>query len=375
MLYTLFIEILSHFRFILGTGTALVNATSLISIGEIASPQIRGQMTSIYQISMNVGVILPGILTAIFSEYKALAWGITFFAAIGVLSLLWVTETPNFLVSSSKLNEAKQNLQRIRRGYPQNEIDDEFEKLKRYIEDEKLKKSKLSWLNFLKSKAIRKPMITGVLLNFFTILTGGVILRVYTTTIYPSNPFVPKKYYPLMNQIASLVIAFSTALYIDKFSRRAIFLFGTAVMIITNLICAFSNYFYIEKHIEYVFKLVFVLANMVQIINYNATVQPMNSAIKSELFPQAVKGFCGSLTIMSQASATIVLFQLYNFMRDYLHIYLAYVIFSINSVILYLVIYFLLPEGRGASLTDLQMKFKTEPVSCDGVSIEKDSKK
>lgn len=57
--------------------------------------------------------------------------------------MFWVLETPSFLASVSKLNQAKINLRYIRRGYQQNEINAEFDKLKTYIEDENFRKSHL----------------------------------------------------------------------------------------------------------------------------------------------------------------------------------------------------------------------------------------
>lgn len=101
----------------------------------------------------------------------------------------------------------------------------------------------------------------------------------------------------------------------------------------------------------------------------------MNNAVKSELFPQAVKGFCGSLVSIGQASSAIVLYQLYNLIRDYFHIYLIYVVFSINSFILCLIIYFMLPEGRGTSLADLQMKFNQIPRPSSTFAVESNGKK
>lgn len=278
--------------------------------------------------------------------------------------MVWVSETPSFLISVSKLEQARCNLRCIRQGYHKNQIDTEFEKLQKYIEEEKLIKRKLSWVKFLKTKAIRKPLLIGILLNFFAISVGGPLLRIYITVIFPSNQFLPKRYYTLLSNLISVLFAFSTPFYIERFPRRIIFLFGAAATTIIHAICSFSNYTYnAENQTEDVFQWIFLLGNVLTIICFDAVIQPMNNAVKSELFPQAVKGFCGSLTVMSQALSLIILYQLYNLMENYFHIYLIYVICSIGSFILYLIVYFLLPESRGTSLTDLQIKFKKDGAS------------
>ncbi|XP_065207303.1 glucose transporter GlcP-like [Planococcus citri] len=350
-------------RLVLGAVTAMVNATALISIGEIASPENRGQLTSIYRIFMHIGAILPSIISVTFSAYKSLAWAITIFSIISLLSMFWVVETPSFLISVSKLEQARVILQEIRQGYQQSDINNEFEKLRKYIEDEKARKSQLSWLKFLKSKAIRRPLFTGTLLNFFTIATGGILIRIYITAVIPPHEFLPKKYYPLILQIILLFIAFTSTFYIDKFPRRIISLFGASALMVTNAVCALTSYLEMENQIGDTFKCYFILSTILSIIFYGASIQPMSSTIKAELYPQAVKGFCGSVGVISQSISAIILYQVYNFIKDHFHIYIIYVIFSINSFILFLVTYFLLPEARGVFLTDLQMKFKGNPQS------------
>ncbi|XP_065207302.1 arabinose-proton symporter-like [Planococcus citri] len=279
-------------RFTSGVAIALVNTTALTSIGEIASPEIRGQLTSLYQIFLNVGSITTAVISVIFGSYKSLAWGIAFFSTVSLLPMLWVSETPSFLITISKLEQAKSNLQSIRPGYSEHEVDEEFEKLRKYIELEQTRKSQVSWVKFLKSKEIRKPLFIGTLLNLFSLLTGGVLISTYVTTIYPSNEFVPKKYYPLIIQVLHLLIAINTTFYIDKFSRRAIFMVGAAIMAVINAISAFISHFDYEN--EQIFKWIFMMSNLLLIICFAASVQPINSAIKSEIYPQVVKGICGS---------------------------------------------------------------------------------
>ncbi|XP_065207300.1 uncharacterized protein LOC135836408 isoform X4 [Planococcus citri] len=345
-------------RFVIGAAQALSNATALMSVGEISSPEIRGTLTVIYQIFMNVGVVAPSIISVLFSSYKTLAWGVTFFSILSLLSMYWATETPHFLVAVSKPKQAKNILKQIRQGYPEDEINNEFEKSQKYIEDEKTRKSELNWLTFIQSKSIRKPILSGILMNFFALLTGAQFIRFYITAIIPSNDNVPVKYYPLANQILLLALSGITAWYVEKFPRRYMFLLGASAMVLINAFCAISHHFTEEYRDEDVFKWMFALGNILVLVCYGTSIQPMTNTLNSELYPQAIKGFCGSLATMSQALSLVILFQLYRFINDHFHLYLMYTVCSLSSIVLYLVVYFLLPEGRGAFLSDLQMKFK-----------------
>lgn len=364
-------KIIFHFRFVIGVAEAMIYATSLIAIGEIASPEIRGQLLNIGLICINIGLIFPSIMSVTLASYKSLVWSITLLTFLSLVSMYWMKETPSYLVSKSNYKQAKITLRRIRKGYSEREIEDEFEKLAKYIEEEKTRQNQLTWLKFLKTKSIRKPLLSGILLNVFTILTGSVLIKIYITAIIPANEFVPKKYYPLIIQICLLFISFNTTFYIDKFKRRTIFLSGAVTVSILNGICALANYMVEGTQTNNFFKWIFIFANMLSVICYGAAIQPMNSALKAELYPQAMKGFCGSIGIISQALSFIIAFQLYNFVKDYFHIYLMYVIFSLNSMVLCSVIYFILPEGRGESLSDFQKKFNQQVIPCNGISVKK----
>lgn len=344
------------YRFTVGVATALVNATSLISIGEIASPEVRGKVTSLYQISMYIGMITPSVITVLSSSYYVLSYGITILSLLCLISMYWAKETPNYLISISKDDEAKNILKQIRLGYSEDDISYEFEKLKNYIDDEKKRKKELSWITFLKSKSIAQPLAVCVLLNFFSMFIGNILLAAYITAIFPENEYFSKKYYPLILQLLQLSLSMCAPFYIERFSRRSIFMTGAALMSITNAVCAATDFYYREFQVH-VLELIFVAVNLLQALLFNGSVQPMNSALKSELLPQTIKGLGGALGVISQALAGIMSYQSYDFMTENAGLYGIYIMFSINSLILCSLVFFFLPEGRGKFLPDVQMEF------------------
>lgn len=295
---------------------------------------------------------------------------ITLFSLITLLSMIIATETPSFLISISKFDQARENLQKVRQGCPINETETEFEALKQYIEDEKTSKDQLNWLSFIKLKSTRGPLLASVLIKFFTTGTGRNLITTYVTTIFPANEFVPKKYYPLIMQVIILFINIGTTFYIEKFPRRSIFIFGAIAITISNSLAALFDYFHVESRIE-TFKWLFVLGNVSYLIFFNGMVQPINSTIKSELFPQAIKGLGGSLTILSQAASTLISYQLYHFINKYLYLYDMYVVLAINSLILCVIVYFMLPESRGSSLVDVQRQYQQQRIPNDNLKSDK----
>ena len=365
-----------NYRFITGAVQALINGTSLISVGEISSAEIRGKLASLYSIFMNIGLIVPSIISVTFNSYNSLTWSVTLLSFLALLSTYWATETPSYLISALKLSQAKDNLQQIRQGYQESEINSEYEKLKQYIEEERIRKSSSNLLEFLKSKSIRNPMLTGILLNLLAVSSGSLLIRAYITVIIPSIDTIPRNYYPLAGQILTLSVSAITTLYIENFPRRVIFLFGAATMTLVNAFCVASYYFTTEyHHIKRIFEYLFLLGNILILVFYGGAIQPMTNTLNSEFYPQAVKGLCGSLATMSQGLSLMLSFQMYNFISDHFNIYLIYVICSIDSFMLYVVVYFFLQEARGALLSDFQMKFKENPSPSGNIIVKKNSQK
>ncbi|XP_065207294.1 glucose transporter GlcP-like [Planococcus citri] len=360
-------------RFVIGLAEVLINSTALISIGEIASAENRGRLTTLYHICASFGGILSSLISLSFSSYSTLSRGIAALSFISLLSMFWASETPSFLVSSSKLNEAKNNLRYIRRGYKEQVINNEFEKIKNYIQDEKARKKTLSWIKFLKLKSIRKPLLVGILANFFSKSTGVMLMRNYITLLIPSNKFVARRYYPLVIQTLLLLVSTNATLYIDKIPRRTLILVGSLILAGINGVCGLSSYLMAGiQNEDDVFRWVFIVTNILAILCYTISVQPVTTVLKSELYPQSVKGFCVSLGSLSQSLSTVLSYQMYHFTENLSILYVMYIVFSINSVLLYLIMHFFMPEGLGTSLTDLQMTFK-EPTLQDGHSVEKNS--
>ncbi|XP_065204057.1 facilitated trehalose transporter Tret1-like [Planococcus citri] len=356
-------------QFILGATQALTQEACLIIVGETASPSIRGQLSTVYQIFLTIGVLIPALLALILSSYEMINWIITFFSFITLLSMSIASETPSFLISQSNSNQARKHLLELRQGYPIEITNTEFENLKKYIENDKACKSQLDWWKFLKMKSTWQPLSVCILIKFFTAGTGRNIFTTFVTSIFSSNGSVSRKLYPLIMEVIILLINVITPFYIDTFPRRTLFIFGAISISISNAFSAIMNYFFVKSN-DAIFNWLFLLGNFSYLLLYNGTVQPISSVIKTELFPRAVKGLGGSLSIISQAISTIILYQIYYFIDKYLELYCLYAVLTIYSVILYFIVYFFLPESRGSTLADIQSKFQNGSISYVAVESE-----
>lgn len=263
-------------------------------------------------------------------------------------------ETPNFLMSVSKKAQALENLKRIRPGYAEEDINIEYKKMDDYISTEREHKKELNWAKFLRSKQIRGPLINTFILNFLTTMSGINLVGSYNTLIIPDNDYIPKKFYPLIMQCLLFIPTAITPFYMDKFGRKTLYIFGATLAGIVQFSNGISYYIFHQYETSF-FKWTFIVGNLMLNAAYGSSLGPTNSAIKSELFPQAVKGLGGSLSIISQATSTILSYKLYHLMSaKYLHF--LYICFSLCCITLAFFVHFVLPEARGKLLSDLQVQ-------------------
>lgn len=266
-------------------------------------------------------------------------------------------ETPDYLVNRMKYEEAKNVLKQIRLGYTENDLNTEFEKTRRYIDDERSQKQ-LNWFTFFQSQSIAKPLTTCIVLNFFSMSIGTILMDVHDTSTLPESEFefFFEKYYSIVTHVLQLVVTICTTFYIDKLPRRSIFAFGAVLMAATNALCVETNFYYTEFKDE-IFKWLFAGANLLLIVVYSSSIGPMNNVLISELLPQTVRGLGAALGVMAQAIASVISYQLYNLIAKNSDVYNLHIIFTTNSLILCFFVLFVLPESRGKFLSDVQLKF------------------
>ena len=100
-------------RILTGVGTGMTTPVSQIYVAECSSPRIRGRLGSFTASSMALGILVTYIVGA-FVEWHVLAWVL---GGVPLVFLIWTTtmpETPVWLLSNEREDDAKISLQRLR---------------------------------------------------------------------------------------------------------------------------------------------------------------------------------------------------------------------------------------------------------------------
>lgn len=214
-------------------GGLAVGCASLIAplyLAEIAPPHVRGRLVTLYQLA-----IVIGILVAFVSNYELARLAVgnwrwmlglgSIPAFVLCLSLLWIPESPRWLLQVGNRKKARAILQRIS---PASDVDDEIESISRTVSSE----ARGSYRELL-GKTLRRPLALTVMLAIIQQVTGINTVLYYGSMIFSEHGGANAGQAIGMNVLVGAVNLLFTVVAmasIDRIGRRPLLLVATAGM-------------------------------------------------------------------------------------------------------------------------------------------------
>ncbi len=286
-------------RIVLGIAIGISSFTVPLYISEISPTKIRGALVSSFQLMITIGIVASYFSDLAFAdESNPYSWRWMFYvgifpAIILFVGMIFLPETPRFLIGKGREEEGRKVLSKIED--PEN-VASAFRDIKTEIEKDK---ESVGYAELFK-KTWRIPLLIAVGIMFVQQFVGINTVIYYAPTIFIISGFGGAKAAIAATVSVGIVNVLSTVVsmsVIDKLGRRKLYFIGLIGMAIA--LAALGTFFLLKDSLGASLKWVTVGTVLVYIFFFAISLGPLGWLIISEIFPTRVRGVGMSIGALS----------------------------------------------------------------------------
>uniref|UniRef100_A0A0P5NG88 Sugar transporter n=1 Tax=Daphnia magna TaxID=35525 RepID=A0A0P5NG88_9CRUS len=347
-------------RVITGLVNGALTPASQIYISECSSPHIRGVLSSLTASALALGILTPYIIGA-FVDWWTLALTLIIFPVMLLVGMIFMPETPIWLMANKREDEARRALQRLRGK--RTDIDAEFVRIKENQEKNDKKEHKIQPRELLKGSVL-KPLSISMGIMFFQQFTGINAMVFYTVNIFKSaGSSIDGRYATIIVGVVQLIATAFSGFFVDRYGRR-ILLLGSASIVSCSL-AAMGSFFYMQDQwgpelaTEKLGWLP-LLSLIVFFIAFSGGYANVPFILMGEMFPARYRSILGPLSSSFNLCCTFIVVRSFPTMQITIGKYGAFWFFMSCTLAGIVFVYFLLPETKGKTLEDIEKIFSAK---------------
>jgi sugar porter (SP) family MFS transporter len=333
-------------RFLSGVGVGLAMMTSPIYMAELAPADVRGRLVNVIQLCNVIGINLAVVVSYIFS-FDGWGWRWMFGStvvpvALFLTGLLLVPESPRWLATKNRVNEALQILTKINgKLVAENEMKE--------IQDEL--KQETGTFRELFEPGIKTVLFIGIVLMIFSQINGVAVTILYAPSIIGELGIISGSQ-AILNSlpifILMLICTIISFKLIDRYSRRGLLIISIAFIALSHLIMAIN----LQQHWP---PLVTLIPMLLAAGSFDIGLAPLSWVIVSEIFPNRVRSNAMGIVCFFLYLSSYVVVQFFPILTQWFITHFdsmagMYWIFLIISLAAMLFCWKFIPETKGLSL-------------------------
>lgn len=367
-------EIMIIFRFLLGLAVGGASVVVPTFLAEMSPVNQRGRIVTQNELMIVTGQLLAFVFNAIIGNLlgeNPFVWRIMLpIAALPAIILFFgmlrVPESPRWLVTSGKRDEALQVLQKIRSKVDADrelsEIENAYEKEKN-LDKATFKDFSIPW--------VRRLVLIGVGIAIVQQITGVNSIMYYGTEILRDAGFDTKAALigNIGNGIVSVIATIVGIVLLGKIGRRPMLITGLIGTTTTLLfIGIFSNVFAGSEIIPYI-----VLSLTITFLAFQqGAISPVTWLMLSEIFPLRLRGLGMGVTVFCLWIVNFLVGLTFPILLSQLGLSVTFFIFVGFGILSILFVAKFLPETKGLTLEELEANFRNHGHS--GVDVTSNNK-
>src|SRR5256714_8427426 len=335
-------------RVVLGLAIGLASTNVPVYLSEVAPPQARGWVVSLFQLAVTVGIVVAYLTDYAFAGVEGWRWMLGLAVAPALVfgtGMFFLPETPRWLIRGGHHEVAHRVLVRIR-GL--SDVNVEIEEIKASLAQQA---ESGHWTDLLR-RQIRPALIVGLGLAIFQQITGINTVIYYAPRILQTAGFNSASGAILATVGVGIVNVGMTVLamyLVDRAGRRPLLLIGIAGMIVTLGVLGLSF-----RHSSGQLAWIAVICLMGYVASFAIGLGPIFWLLIAEIYPLKIRGLAeGTAATFNWASNLIVSLTFLTLVEK-LGASSTFLLYAFASVASWLFAYYFVPETRGRTLEQIE---------------------
>ncbi|XP_068655272.1 probable polyol transporter 6 [Aristolochia californica] len=365
-------------RCVAGIGVGFALMISPVYSAELSSPSFRGQLTSLNEINISVGILLGYVANYLFAKLP-LKYGWRTMLGIGAfpsfalaVAVIAMPESPRWLVMQGRVGQAKKVLLRVSNS--EQEAESRLRDIKvaagidENCQDEFVKPSKQAkgegvWKELLirPSRSVKRILIATVGIHFLQHAVGIEAVVLYSPRIFQGAGVHGKNNLLIATVgvgITKTVFILVATFFADKIGRKALLLISTTGALISLLALGTGLTVVQHSHDTVMWAFVVSIASVFTYIAFfSMGLGPVTWIYTSEIWPLRLRAQGASIGVAVNRIMNATLSTSFISLYQAITIGGSFFLFAGIAALAWLFFFFFLPETKGRHLEEMEMLF------------------
>lgn len=345
-------------RIFAGLAKGVAFAVIPIYLGEVASIEIRGALSTMFIGFINIGMFYDYAIGS-FVELRILDFANLVIPLVFTVPFFFFPESPYYLLMKGKKQLARKSLASYRQVNKKNTarsslLENELKMMQTTVENDM--KNKARFIDLFLTASSRRALLIISALALFQRCTGVSPILAYSTEIMPKDGGgATSNVYMIIFSFVLIIANYSTMPLIDRWGRKPLLIVSSLTTGLTTLTT--SVYYYLDREtdvdvtnirwIPYACLIIFAFT-------YSIGIGFIPSTLVGELFPTNVKSYAGSISALILAATSFTVNKIYYDVSVYHGPHYMYWFFTIACFVCVIFIHFFVFETKGKNFIEIQ---------------------
>ena len=340
-------------RVVVGIAIGIASFTAPLYISEISPADVRGKLVSLNQLMITIGIVCSYLADYALADLRAWRWmfGLAAIpAAILLIGLLFVPESPRWFMRQLSRERARAVLQKIRKP---SEVDAELAEI-----EASLNQQQGSWRELL-SPSLRPALVIGIGLAVFQQFTGINTVIYYAPTIFQLAGLHSNSAAILATVGVGVVNVLLTVValeLLDRVGRRPLLLWGLVGMIVSLGILGIG---FLSSNPTTALAWTSVICVAAYVACFAISLGPIFWLMIAEIYPLKIRSRAMGIATMANWGSNLLVALSFLSLLHLLGRPATFWLYALIGAISWVFVFRIVPETKGKTLEEIESSWRT----------------